>query len=241
MFAAIADSYDLNNRLHSFFLDQRWRKAAVGIAAVKETDQVVDVACGTGDLTLAFAHSLPLLQRTGASAKCRRQHSAPIGIDFTFPMLPLAIAKTLRRDKMLPSPSCVFLQGDAQALPLANSSADVVSIAFGIRNVADPAAAIREFFRILRPGGRLIILEFSVPSHALLRTLYNFYFRNILPRTATLISGDKTGAYRYLPQSVNTFTTPENLQGMMEDSGFQAIERHPLTFGVCTCYRGVRT
>src|SRR5205085_2010781 len=116
----------------------------------------------------------------------------------------------------------------------------IVSIAFGIRNVADPAAAIREFFRILRPGGRLLILEFSLPTNAILRAFYNFYFRKILPRTATLISGDKTGAYKYLPESVNTFVGREQMMEMMREAGFAEVEQHAMTFGVCVCYRGVR-
>jgi demethylmenaquinone methyltransferase/2-methoxy-6-polyprenyl-1,4-benzoquinol methylase len=133
-----------------------------------------------------------------------------------------------------------FINGDAQSLPLAAASADVVSIAFGIRNVADPAAAVREFFRVLRPGGRLVVLEFSLPTNPALRGLYNFYFRQILPRTATLVSGDKTGAYKYLPESVNTFIGREQMMSMMTDAGFAEVEQFPMTFGVCVCYRGVK-
>ena len=101
--------------------------------------------------------------------------------------------------------------------------------------------AIDEFARVLRPGGRLIILEFSLPQNALLRGLYNFYFRRILPRTATWISGDKTRAYRYLPESVNTFISREAMKERMAAAGFGAIEARPLTFGICVCYKGVRT
>lgn len=225
MFAAIAPSYDLNNRLHSLWMDQLWRRKAVRLAALQPADEVVDVACGTGDLTLQFAGRL---RRLRGAAPARPQ---VLGIDFTFEMLPIA-----RRKSGVP----LFLNGDAQSLPLADRSADVVSIAFGIRNVADPAEAIREFYRVLRPGGRLVILEFSLPTNPALRGLYNFYFRNILPRTATLISGDKTGAYKYLPESVNTFIGREQMVQMMCEAGFVEVEQHPMTSGVCVCYRGVR-
>jgi demethylmenaquinone methyltransferase/2-methoxy-6-polyprenyl-1,4-benzoquinol methylase len=216
MFAAIAPSYDLNNRLHSLWMDQWWRRRAVRLAELRPGDRVVDVACGTGDLAIRFARAL---------GKDRQV----VGIDFTHEMLPIARRKAQK---------IAWLNGDALALPLADGCADVVSIAFGIRNVADPAAACREFRRVLRPGGRLIILEFSLPSLAPLRAMYNFYFRKVLPRTATWISGDKTGAYKYLPESVNTFIDRAAMMCMMTDAGFTGVSQHPMTFGICVCYRG---
>lgn len=244
MFAAIAPSYDLNNRLHSLWMDQLWRRKAVKLAKPRESDVVVDVACGTGDLSLRFARQLAKNPTHGLPVPWR-----VVGIDFTYEMLPLARAKS--RSAIVADPEGALYQaslaeyvqwinGDAQALPLPDQSADVVSIAFGIRNVADPATAIREFHRVLRPGGRLIILEFSLPTNPLLRALYNFYFRKILPRTATLISGDKTGAYKYLPESVNTFIGREQMMEMMRSAGFQDVEQFPMTFGVCICYRGIK-
>ena len=222
MFAAIAPSYDLNNRLHSMWMDQTWRRKAVKLANLQAGDRVLDVACGTGDLTLAFEKGL---RRTGS------KEPEVVGLDFTYEMLPIA------RDKSA-TLGISYINGDALSLPLPDESSDVISIAFGIRNVADPAAAIREFHRVLRPNGRLIILEFSLPTNAILRGLYNFYFRKILPRTATLISGDKTGAYKYLPESVNTFISPQVMQEMMRDAGFADVAAFPMTFGVCFCYRG---
>jgi demethylmenaquinone methyltransferase/2-methoxy-6-polyprenyl-1,4-benzoquinol methylase len=222
MFAAIAPSYDINNRLHSLWQDQRWRRKAVKLAQVRRGQVVVDVACGTGDLTLAFAEASP---------------KTAIGIDFTYEMLPIACAKARLARHQSP---VRFIAADAQALPLPDQSADVVSIAFGIRNVQDPPVALREFYRILRSGGRVIILEFSLPSNRMLRTLYNFYFRSILPRTASLISRDTTGAYKYLPQSVNTFLSREQMLQIIRDAGFVDVQQFPMTCGVCVCYRGLK-
>jgi demethylmenaquinone methyltransferase/2-methoxy-6-polyprenyl-1,4-benzoquinol methylase len=238
MFAAIAPSYDLNNRLHSLWMDQHWRRVAVKLANLNAADRVVDIACGTGDLSIQFLRAL-------SAVSGQFPPNRVLGIDFTFAMLPIAREKGRRLSEDDPlervrMPNPYWINGDAQSLPLADASADVLSIAFGIRNVADPAAAIREFHRVLRFGGRLIILEFSLPTNPVLRTLYNFYFRQILPRTATLISGDKTGAYKYLPESVNTFIGRPQMMQMMRDAGFTAVDQHPMTFGVCICYRGVR-
>ncbi|MDB5173378.1 MAG: ubiE [Phycisphaerales bacterium] len=248
MFAAIAPSYDLNNRLHSLWMDESWRKKAVKLAEVGPSDRVVDVACGTGDLTLRFAQALSNAANAGQGRQYRvvPPRDQVLGIDFTYEMLPLARQKAMTRPVKGVGGShtlaslAQFACGDATALPLPDASADVASIAFGIRNVADPSAAVREFFRILRPGGRLLILEFSLPTNAVLRAFYNFYFRKILPRTATLISGDRTGAYKYLPESVNTFIGREQMMTMMREAGFTQVEQHPMTFGVCVCYRGVK-
>lgn len=246
MFSAIAPSYDINNRLHSLWMDQYWRRTAVRLSGLQAHDQVVvDVACGTGDLTMKFADQVLMLEDVERTP-CR-----VIGVDFTYAMLPIARRKWLRSAVVVEHAGESFyrpevrqtvslINGDALALPLPDSFADVVSIAFGIRNVTDPAAAIREFHRVLKPGGRVIILEFSLPTNPLLRGMYNFYFRKVLPRTATLISGDKTGAYKYLPESVNTFIGREQMMGMMRAAGFQDVEQFPLTFGVCVCYRGYR-
>ncbi len=245
MFSAIAPSYDINNRLHSLWMDQYWRRTAVRLSGLQADDQVVDVACGTGDLAIKFADHLLLL------VDVERTPCRVMGIDFTYAMLPIARRKWLGSAVVVEHAGESFyrpevrqtlswINGDALALPLPDTSANVVSIAFGIRNVTDPAAAIREFHRVLKPGGRVIILEFSLPTNSVLRAMYNVYFRKVLPHTATWISGDKTGAYRYLPESVNTFIGREQMISMMRDAGFQDVQQFPLTLGICVCYRGYR-
>jgi demethylmenaquinone methyltransferase/2-methoxy-6-polyprenyl-1,4-benzoquinol methylase len=221
MFAAIAKSYDLNNRVHSLGRDQAWRRAAVRLAQVTRGETVLDVACGTGDLSLAFA---------------KTQAARVLGVDFTYNMLAVA------QRKAAPASSAPvrYYAGDAMRLPIADASVDVVSIAFGIRNVADPAAALGEFYRVLRPGGRLIILEFSLPSSAPLRAMYNFYFHRIMPRTAALIARDRSGAYKYLPRSVNTFIDRPTMMRLMANARFTDTMHRALTFGIAVAYRGVK-
>ncbi len=250
MFCAIAPSYDLNNRLHSMGRDQAWRRAAVKMAQIRPGDVVLDVACGTGDLSMAF-------QEGGAACV--------IGVDFTYEMLAVAEKKKVpgsefkvlsskpdhsslaagssqlgTQNSELKTFPLSYHTGDAMRLPVADASVDVVSIAFGIRNVALPERAIAEFFRVLRPGGRLIILEFSLPTNAVLRGLYNFYFKHIMPRTATLIARDKSGAYKYLPRSVNTFINRETLSTMMREAGFVEPAQKTVTFGIAVIYRGIK-
>lgn len=224
MFAAIAPSYDLNNRVHSLWMDQAWRRFAVKHALVKPGDRVLDIACGTGDLTQAFA-------RSGASTV--------MGIDFTPQMLDVARIKQQRQPADVAA-KLSYAEGDAMALAVPDASADVVSIAFGIRNVQEPAKALAEFFRVLRPGGRLIVLEFDTPRFALARWLNAWYCARLMPKTATLISGDKSGAYRYLPASVGAFMTREELRSAMTRAGFENTSATPLTMGICVCYRAFK-
>lgn len=213
MFSAIARSYDLNNRLHSFWQDQAWRRAAVRLVRPTPQDRVLDVACGTGDLTLAFAHANPA-------------PATVTGLDFTPQMLDVARCKARQADAS-------FVEGDAMNLPFADASFDVLSIAFGIRNVSEPDRALREFRRVLSPGGRLVILEFGEPRQGVLRWLNNVYTRRVMPLTASIIARDTSGAYRYLPKSVASFLDPAALARSVADAGFTDVMQHPLTFGVC--------
>jgi demethylmenaquinone methyltransferase/2-methoxy-6-polyprenyl-1,4-benzoquinol methylase len=224
MFAAIAGSYDLNNRLHSLWRDQAWRRFAVRAAEARAGDRVLDAACGTGDLTQAFA---------------RTRASAVVGLDFTAEMLTLARAK---RDA-LPDEiagKIEYVQGDAMSLPFEDAAFDIVSIAFGIRNVQRPEAAVAEFARVLRPGGRLVVLEFDRPRSRIVRSVNDFYSGWLMPRTATAIARDRSGAYRYLPKSVGSFMSREEMMALLERSGFDGVSARGLTLGICACYRGCR-
>ncbi|MEM7230045.1 MAG: bifunctional demethylmenaquinone methyltransferase/2-methoxy-6-polyprenyl-1,4-benzoquinol methylase UbiE [Planctomycetota bacterium] len=222
MFGSIAGSYDLNNRVHSLGRDQAWRRAAVRMAEVTSTDHVLDVACGTGDLTEAFANARP---------------ATVVGLDFTAPMLDIAREKWSRHaDDSMPAPT--YIEGDAMALPQDNASVDVVSIAFGIRNVAEPDRAFAEFRRVLRPGGRLIVLEFDEPRFALARFGHRLYTHHIMPRTASLIARDRSGAYRYLPRSIDTFMNRDAMKAALLEAGFDSVRQRSMTFGTVTISRG---
>ncbi len=220
MFTSIARDYDLNNRVHSMWRDQVWRKRAVELACPQLSDEVVDVACGTGDLSMAFHN---------AGVK------SVVGIDFTQAMLDLAIIKAQKAQLPIQ-----YKQGDAMELELSDNCADIVSIAFGLRNVQEPAKAIAEFYRVLRPGGRVIILEFSTPKNLFLRAFNNIYTKRIMPLTATLISRDKSGAYKYLPKSVETFAKPAEIALELQKVGFDAVVQKSQTCGVCTITRAIK-
>ncbi len=225
MFNAIARSYDLNNHLHSLWRDEAWRKKAVIEAKVQPGERVLDCACGTGDLTQAFAR--------------RTQASQIIGSDFTSGMLDIAKHKQSKLPQTI-ADRITYQQADAQELPFEDASFDVVSIAFGIRNVQAPQRAINEFFRVLKPGGRLMILEFGQPSFGPMRWFNNFYCGTIMPRTATWIARDTSGAYKYLPKSVASFKSSDELLAMMSAAGFTGSQMKPMSFGICNLYQANR-
>ena len=222
MFGAIAPSYDLNNRVHSLWRDQAWRRAAVRAAEVAPGQDVLDVACGTGDLTQALAR--------------RTRAATVIGLDFTRAMLDVAEHKRARR----PDLSRVrYVEGDAMSLPFPDASFDALTIAFGIRNVQDPSRALGEFRRVLRPGGRLVVLEFHRPRNPVVRAFNSFYAGRIMPWTATLLARDRSGAYRYLPKSVGSFMEADQLSREIRRAGFVEATVRPLTMGICWLHRAV--
>lgn len=221
MFDRISRRYDLLNRLLSFGRDQAWRRALVrGIPSGADLC-VVDLATGTADVLVA-ARDTGLSLRLG------------VGVDPSKGMIALGREKIQR---LAASPPLHLVRGDACALPLAEAGADAITMAFGIRNVADVDAALREMRRLLRPGGRALILEFSLPENRLVQRVYLLYFRHVLPRIGGLISGD-AAAYRYLNQSVEQFPYGAAFCAKMRAAGFVNVSARPMTFGVATVYAG---
>ena len=222
MFAAVAPGYDRANRALSLGIDTRWRKRTVRTVAVVPGERGLDVCSGTGDL--AFA-----LQRAGANM---------VGADFCAPMLVRAAGKAGAGG----GPAPRFLVADTLALPFAAHSFDFVTVAFGIRNVSDPVAGLHEMARVTRPGGRVVVLEFSQPRVPLLGAAYRFYFRRVLPRLGAWISGARNDAYRYLHDSVMAFPERQAFLDLMLAAGLTAPTMQLLTGGIAAIYRGeVRT
>jgi len=223
MFDRIAHRYDLLNRLLSMGTDVAWRRALVRRMSEKPNLQVLDLATGTADVLLTIQ------RMTGRVAR-------GIGVDVSGGMLHFGhkkIAKEGLADKLQ------LVQGDAMHLPLPDQVFDAASISFGIRNVADVPLGLREMHRVLRPGGQVLILEFSLPANLLFRRLYLFYFRHILPRLGGLISGDFQ-AYRYLNKTVETFPYGEAFCELMKDAGFEAVRAEPFSFGIASLYTGTK-
>jgi demethylmenaquinone methyltransferase/2-methoxy-6-polyprenyl-1,4-benzoquinol methylase len=219
MFAQIAPRYDLLNHVLSLQLDRLWRARAtrrVG-AILERTDAVVlDLCCGTGDLALSLA---------------RAGKARVIGADFAHPMLVRAREKGAQLASGNGKEVIPFLEADALELPFGDGAFDLVTTAFGFRNLANYESGLREIYRVLKPGGALAILEFTEPPDHFLGKLYRWYFCNILPRIGEMLSGDR-GPYAYLPKSVSRFLRPEALSGLMSAVGYGSVEFETYTF--CT-------
>ena len=218
MFDGIARRYDVLNRVLSLQRDQRWRRLAAQLVLAAHPRTVLDIATGTADLPLMLTALDPHLRVTG--------------IDIAGEMLVRGRAKVRRHGA---GSRIVLRQGDALALPSAPASVDAVTIAFGIRNVADYRTALREMYRVLRPSGSVTILEFSLPPHPLVRLTYLLYFRHLLPVVGGLISGNPT-AYRYLNRSVESFPGAEEFGRLLAAAGFERVRRIALTFGIAAIY-----
>ncbi len=220
MFSAIAHRYDFLNHFLSGNIDRYWRRVClreVGGRLSIGNPEVLDIGCGTADLSLAFA-------RIGRV----------VGCDFCHPMLRIGLEKVVRAGK---EHAVNLLEGDALALPFADGSFDVVVSAFVLRNLADIDKGLKEMRRVLRSGGVLGILDFSMPRVVLLGSMYRFYFTRILPRLGRLFSG-VDGAYMYLPDSVQKFPPPEVLKQHVSRAGFKKVEHRTITTGIAVLLLG---
>jgi len=219
MFDAIAPRYDLLNHLLSAGIDRRWRREAIASLQLSGRETLIDVCTGTADVALEARGARRIL-----------------GIDFAGEMLRLGLDKIRAAHQ---ARRITLVRGDATAIPAPDACAEAATVAFGIRNVEHPDRACVELARVLRPGGRLAILEFGVPRIPGISAVYLWYFRNILPRIGRLISGHM-GAYSYLPASVTTFPPAAEFVTLLRQSGFHDVRAVPLTFGVVYLYTAVR-
>lgn len=225
MFDSIAGDYDRLNHILSLDVDKSWRKKAVKeiVGGSGAPLRILDMACGTGDFAMAIARdAVPGSRITGA--------------DISEGMLAGG------RKKVEAAGLCDMISleaGDCEHLDFPDGSFDRVSIAFGIRNFEHIDKGLSEMYRILRPGGKAVILELSVPGNPVLLAAYKLYFLHLLPVIGGLVSGDKD-AYRYLPASVLGFPAPEKFKGMMREAGFSDVRATAMTFGICRMFTGIR-
>ncbi|MBN1589374.1 MAG: bifunctional demethylmenaquinone methyltransferase/2-methoxy-6-polyprenyl-1,4-benzoquinol methylase UbiE [Pirellulales bacterium] len=222
MFGEIAGRYDLLNHLLSLGIDRRWRRQTTRLVPPEGSGPVLDVCTGTGDLALAY-------WRAG------RGQVKVVGTDFCRPMLVIGHEKIERAGA---SESVSLVEADTRKLPFANDRFQIVSVAFGLRNVDNTDHGLAEMVRVCRPGGRVAVLEFSTPQRWPFRTIYHWYFKRILPRVGQLLAKNRQSAYNYLPRSVSQFPEGEALAERMRRARLKQIEYHQLTFGVATLYVG---
>jgi demethylmenaquinone methyltransferase / 2-methoxy-6-polyprenyl-1,4-benzoquinol methylase len=220
MFDAIAGRYDFLNHLLSAGIDARWRTRAIASLALTGRERVLDLCTGTGDLAIAARRARPPAARV-------------VGVDFASAMLHVGGEK-LRRAGL--ADRIALVRGDAMRIPAGDSTVDAVTVAFGIRNVQDVAAACAEIHRVLRPGGRLAILEFAVPTTPGVSGVYLWYLRHVLPRIGRMISRHDA-AYGYLPASIDAFTAPKEFVKILRQAGFVEIAPVSLTFGSVVLYK----
>jgi demethylmenaquinone methyltransferase/2-methoxy-6-polyprenyl-1,4-benzoquinol methylase len=220
MFASIASRYDATNEVLSLGVHRGWRRKAVRLSGVRGGEKVIDCATGTGDLAIAFKRAV------GAAGEV-------VGTDFCAEMLAAAPGKAERAGERV-----TFAVADALALPYANASFDVASIAFGIRNVDDPLKCLRELARVVKPGGRVVVLEFGQPR-GVFGALFRFYSRAVMPAIGGLLTGNRA-AYEYLPRTAAAFPAGEKFVALMGEARcFAERAAHPLTFGTAFVYVGV--
>ncbi|MCA9116855.1 MAG: bifunctional demethylmenaquinone methyltransferase/2-methoxy-6-polyprenyl-1,4-benzoquinol methylase UbiE [Planctomycetaceae bacterium] len=234
MFGQIAGRYDLLNRTLSAGTDVYWRNRAVQQVPLQPGSRLLDVCTGTGDLALAFWQQ-------------GKGQVDVVGTDFTHEMLALACTKGSRAVQKATRSSgtesatrpLTFLEADTQHLPFEDSSFDAVTVAFGLRNCSDTSLALREMARVCKPGGQVMVLEFSMPQQKVLGGLYRFYFLRVLPRVGQLLARNPESAYSYLPESVGQFPSGKALAQQMEQCGLEQVRWTPLTLGIATIYHGI--
>ena len=224
MFGAIATKYDRMNHLLSMNCDRYWRWRTVRLVRPAGADPILDVCTGTGDLAFAFA------KQTGGQTPI-------VAADFCPEMLEIGKQKL---ERLSDRPNVTFVEADAQSLPFAANTFQVVSVAFGLRNVADTDQGLSEMTRVCRPAGRVAVLEFSMPQRQPMKGIYSWYFRHVLPRLGQWFARNDHEAYRYLPASVGEFPEGAALARKMEAAGLCHVRFHRLTAGVATLYIGVK-
>ncbi len=221
MFNDISNNYDMLNRILSFGVDKYWRKKLIKSMHIIDGQHILDVATGTGDVVFAIN---------------KKYNTTIVGLDISKNMLEVA---QLKLDKIKSDKTKIeFINGDAEQLPMGDNSYDHICIAFGFRNLGDYNLALQEFYRVLKPEGRLSILEFSESKIKIFNIIFQFYFNKVLPRIASLIS--RADAYRYLPESVRYFPSQSKIQDFLNDNKFSNIQLTSLTLGVATIYRGIK-
>lgn len=220
MFDSIAPRYDLLNRVLSLGIDQYWRTRAIRLLEADQPTRILDVATGTADLAIKAERML--------------HPRSVVGVDLSAEMLHYGREKL---DRMGLAPRISLVQGDAQALPFEEGAFDAALVAFGVRNFEDLVAGLRGIARVLRPGGSLVVLEFSKPRTPPIKQLYAWYSKHVLPRIGSALS-DNAGAYQYLPDSVAAFPDGPDFLDRMAAAGFVDLHWEPLTFGIASLYKG---
>lgn len=224
MFGEIAGRYDLLNHLLSMGVDHYWRWRTVRKAPPAGGAPILDLCTGTGDLALAYT-------------RAAGQGTAVVAADFCHPMLAIGRQKAI---KARVDDRVTFVEADAQNLPFPDNHFQIVSVAFGLRNVTDTDRGLREMARVCQVGGHVAVLEFSMPAWQPFRAVYGWYFRHVLPRIGQALARNRQDAYNYLPESVGEFPSGEALAERMRAAGLREVRYYPLTLGVATLYVGLK-
>lgn len=224
MFGEIAPYYDRMNHVLSLNIDRYWRWKTVKRLAPIAGEPILDMCTGTGDLAIAF------LKATGGKSEI-------IASDFCREMLDIG---EIKKKKLTSGEQITFIEADAQNLPFETDRFSIVSVAFGLRNVASTEKGLSEMVRVARPGGQVAVLEFSKPEWQPFKAIYGWYFHSVLPRIGQSFAKNDSSAYSYLPASVSQFPSGEELAVKMRDAGLKDVKYYPMTFGIATLYVGVK-